>query len=111
LLFDDIFNPFKRVNDYLCSVNISDFYKRRYSKNDFILPKKESDSGCCFLPHEPESLKGKGVTGLQGSGTGDLICQVKLETPVNLNGKQKKLLQQLKNSNYTVNYISPLLKK
>ncbi|AYQ57203.1 Chaperone protein DnaJ [Bathymodiolus thermophilus thioautotrophic gill symbiont] len=39
-------------------------------------------------------LKGKGITGLQGSGTGDLICQVKLETPVNLNGKQRKLLQQ-----------------
>ncbi|CAB9543497.1 Chaperone protein DnaJ [uncultured Gammaproteobacteria bacterium] len=43
-------------------------------------------------------LKGKGVTGLQGSGTGDLICQVKLETPVNLNGKQKKLLQQFSGS-------------
>jgi molecular chaperone DnaJ len=43
-------------------------------------------------------LKGKGVTGLQGSGTGDLICQVKLETPVNLNGKQKNLLQQFSGS-------------
>ncbi|SEH60155.1 chaperone protein DnaJ [Bathymodiolus azoricus thioautotrophic gill symbiont] len=43
-------------------------------------------------------LKGKGITGLQGSGTGDLICQVKLETPVNLNTKQKELLQEFSNS-------------
>ncbi len=39
-------------------------------------------------------LKGKGITGLQGSGTGDLICQIKIETPVNLNKKQKELLQE-----------------
>lgn len=39
-------------------------------------------------------LKGKGIKGLQGSGTGDLICQVKIETPINLNKKQKDLLRQ-----------------
>lgn len=43
-------------------------------------------------------LKGKGITGLQGSGTGDLICQVKIETPVNLNKKQKELLQKFSGS-------------
>jgi molecular chaperone DnaJ len=43
-------------------------------------------------------LKGKGIKDLQGSGIGDLICQVKLETPVNLNKKQQALLQEFSNS-------------
>lgn len=43
-------------------------------------------------------LKDKGVKVLQGHGTGDLICQVQIETPVNLNKKQKELLQQFSGS-------------
>lgn len=43
-------------------------------------------------------LKGKGIRGLQGSGTGDLICQVKVETPVNLSKKQKELLKEFSGS-------------
>lgn len=39
-------------------------------------------------------LKGKGITVLQGHGMGDLICQVQIETPVNLSKKQKELLKQ-----------------
>ncbi|SMM97958.1 Chaperone protein DnaJ [uncultured Candidatus Thioglobus sp.] len=38
-------------------------------------------------------LGGKGITGLQGSGTGNLICQMKIETPVNLSKEQKSLLE------------------
>jgi molecular chaperone DnaJ len=41
---------------------------------------------------------GKGIQGLHGSGTGDLICQVKVETPVNLNKKQKELLEEFSGS-------------
>jgi len=40
-------------------------------------------------------LKGKGVRTIRGSHTGDLICKVKIETPVNLNAEQKDLLKRL----------------
>ncbi|TVZ40238.1 molecular chaperone DnaJ [Alteromonadaceae bacterium 2753L.S.0a.02] len=43
-------------------------------------------------------LRGKGVTPVRGGAAGDLLCRVILETPVNLNGKQKELLEQLKES-------------
>lgn len=43
-------------------------------------------------------LKGKGVTSVRGGGTGDLMCRVVLETPVNLNAEQKALLEQLQDS-------------
>ncbi len=39
-------------------------------------------------------IRGKGVTAIRHGGTGDLICQVKIETPVNLNKKQKQLLEE-----------------
>ena len=39
-------------------------------------------------------LKGKGVTNMRYGGKGDLICKVKIETPVNLNSEQKTLLKQ-----------------
>jgi molecular chaperone DnaJ len=38
-------------------------------------------------------LRGKGVRSVRGGGVGDLICRVAVETPVNLNRKQKELLQ------------------
>lgn len=40
-------------------------------------------------------LRGKGVTTVRGSGVGDLLCKVKVETPVNLTKKQKALLEEL----------------
>ncbi len=39
-------------------------------------------------------LKGKGIQDIHSGGTGDLICQVKIETPINLNKKQKDLLRE-----------------
>ena len=39
-------------------------------------------------------LRGKGVPAIRHGGTGDLLCQVKIETPVNLSGKQKELLKE-----------------
>jgi len=40
-------------------------------------------------------LRGKGVAPVRGGPTGDLLCKVVVETPVNLTDKQKDLLRQL----------------
>lgn len=43
-------------------------------------------------------LRGKGVKSVRSSLTGDLMCKVILETPVNLTSEQKKLLQEFEDS-------------
>src|SRR5690606_38769430 len=43
-------------------------------------------------------LRGKGVTPVRGGATGDLLCRVIVETPVNLNKRQKDLLKELQSS-------------
>ena len=55
------------------------------------------------IPSETQSgklfrLRGKGVTPVRGGGVGDLLCRVTVETPVNLNSKQKDLLEQFRAS-------------
>ncbi|CAJ0991172.1 molecular chaperone DnaJ [Pantoea sp. Nvir] len=40
-------------------------------------------------------MRGKGVRSVRGGTVGDLLCRVVVETPVNLNEKQKKLLHDL----------------
>lgn len=55
------------------------------------------------IPAETQSgklfrLKGKGVTSVRGGAVGDLICKVNVETPVNLNSKQKALLKEFEDS-------------
>ncbi|HUO44879.1 MAG TPA: molecular chaperone DnaJ [Burkholderiales bacterium] len=52
------------------------------------------------IPAETQSgkifrLRGKGIRGVRSSGTGDLMCHVAVETPVNLTARQKELLQEL----------------
>lgn len=39
-------------------------------------------------------MRGKGVAPVRGGATGDLLCRVYVETPVNLTAEQKDLLQQ-----------------
>jgi molecular chaperone DnaJ len=39
-------------------------------------------------------LKGKGMPSLQGYGRGDQLVVVRVETPINLNKKQKELLEE-----------------
>ncbi len=39
-------------------------------------------------------LRGKGVRSVRGHGAGDLICKVVVETPVNLNHRQRGLLKE-----------------
>ena len=55
------------------------------------------------IPAETQSdkvlrLRGKGVKQLRGNHTGDLLCRVLVETPVNLTKAQKELLQQFEKS-------------
>lgn len=40
-------------------------------------------------------LRGKGVAPVRGGSTGDLLCKVVVETPVNLTKRQKELLTEL----------------
>jgi len=52
------------------------------------------------IPAETQSgktfrLRGKGIRGVRSSSTGDLLCHVVIETPVNLTARQKELLQEL----------------
>lgn len=39
-------------------------------------------------------MRGKGVQSVRGGATGDLLCKVAVETPVNLTSKQKELLRE-----------------
>lgn len=53
------------------------------------------------IPPETQSgklfrLRGKGVRPVRGGPQGDLMCRVVVETPVNLSGAQKELLQQFR---------------
>lgn len=55
------------------------------------------------IPSETQSgklfrLRNKGVKSVRGGPTGDLICRVAVETPVNLNSKQKELLKEFEAS-------------
>ncbi len=43
-------------------------------------------------------LRGKGMKSVRGYATGDLLCKVVIETPVNLSREQKDLLNQLQES-------------
>jgi molecular chaperone DnaJ len=43
-------------------------------------------------------IRGKGVRAVNGGGVGDLICRVVVETPVNLNRKQRELLEEFQSS-------------
>ncbi|CUR53617.1 Chaperone protein DnaJ [Serratia symbiotica] len=40
-------------------------------------------------------IRGKGIKSIRGRNQGDLLCRVIVETPVNLNDKQKQILKEL----------------
>jgi molecular chaperone DnaJ len=52
----------------------------------------ETQSGKMFR------LRGKGVAPVRGGSTGDLMCRIVVETPVNLSRKQKDLLREFQAS-------------
>ena len=43
-------------------------------------------------------LRGKGVKPVRGGAVGDLLCRVRIETPVNLTGEQKEWISKLDDS-------------
>ncbi|QAX81713.1 molecular chaperone DnaJ [Candidatus Pseudomonas adelgestsugas] len=43
-------------------------------------------------------IRGKGVAPVRGGDTGDLMCRVVVETPVNLGRRQRELLEEFRNS-------------
>lgn len=47
-------------------------------------------------PGKQFRIRGKGVRPVRGGATGDLICRVNVEVPVNLTRRQKELLEELK---------------
>ena len=58
------------------------------------------------IPAETQSgklfrLRGKGVRSVRSSSKGDLLCQVVIETPVNLTRRQKELLTEFETSMQT----------
>ena len=60
------------------------------------------------IPAETQSgrlfrVRGKGVSPVRGGSQGDLLCRVVLETPVQLNDKQKELLREFQASLDTKN--------
>lgn len=66
------------------------------------------------IPAETQSgklfrMRGKGVKSVRGGSKGDLLCRVVVETPVKLNERQRRLLQELSDSfkEVTENYNSP----
>ena len=52
----------------------------------------ETQTGKMFL------MRGKGVKSVRSGAQGDLICKVVIETPVNLNERQRELLKELEES-------------
>ena len=55
------------------------------------------------IPPETQSgkvfrMRSKGVRSVRGGATGDLLCRVNVETPVNLSSRQKELLREFENS-------------
>ncbi|WP_343190399.1 molecular chaperone DnaJ [Buchnera aphidicola (Mollitrichosiphum nigrofasciatum)] len=91
-------NIFKRnENDLYCKVPIN--FTMAALGGNIEVPTLE---GCIKIkiPAETQSgklfrIRGKGVKSIQNNRKGDLLCKVFVETPVNLNKKQKDILLKL----------------
>ena len=82
-------------NDLFCEVPIA--FTTAVLGGELAVPTLE---GRVMLKIPPETqsgkvfrLRGKGVRPVRGGATGDLLCRVAVETPVNLNEEQKRLLR------------------
>ncbi|SMN10940.1 Chaperone protein DnaJ [uncultured Candidatus Thioglobus sp.] len=92
---------FKRNGDHLhCDVPIS--YITATLGGELNIPTL-SGRVSLTIPEGTQSnkvfrLRGKGIQSVRSATKGDLLCSVVVETPVNLNKKQKKLLKELEES-------------
>jgi molecular chaperone DnaJ len=82
-------------NDLYCEVPIS--FVTAVLGGELAVPTLEGRV-MLKIPGETQSgkvfrLRGKGVRPVRGGGTGDLLCRVTVETPVNLNEGQKTILR------------------
>lgn len=92
---------FKRENaDLLCAVPVS--LMTAALGGEVEVPTLD---GKVVLKIPPETqggrilrLRGKGVKPVRGGSTGDLLCRIEVETPVNLSREQKELLRRLDDS-------------
>lgn len=90
----------REENDLLCEVPISIITAALGGELDIptldgrvkLKIPPETQSGQMFR------LRGKGVKSVRSGVTGDLLCKVVVETPVNLNRGQKELLEKLSQS-------------
>jgi molecular chaperone DnaJ len=87
-------------NNLYCEVPLS--FTRAAIGGDIEVPTLE---GKVKLKVTPETqtgkmfrLRNKGVKSVRSGSVGDLICKVVIETPVNLNSRQKELLEELEES-------------
>ncbi len=90
----------RQGSDLLCDVPIS--FATAALGGELEVPTLE---GQVKLKIPPETqtgrvfrMRSKGVRSVHGGGTGDLMCRVTVETPVNLNYRQKELLRELDQS-------------
>lgn len=87
-------------NDLLCQVPV-DFATAALG-GEFEVPTLSGQARLTIPPetqtHKVFRLRGKGVRSVRGGGTGDLLCQVVVETPVKLSKKQKALLEDFRAS-------------
>jgi len=66
---------------------------------DIEVPTIDGGRGRVKVPSGSQSgkqmrLRGKGMPALRGQGTGDMVIQLVVETPVNLTSRQKDLLRE-----------------
>jgi molecular chaperone DnaJ len=88
---------FQREGDDLhCEMPIS--FATAALGGDIEIPTLDG-KGTVKIPAETQSgqvlrVRGKGIKVLQGSGNGDLMCHVVVETPVRLSDRQRELLRE-----------------
>ncbi|HFC53350.1 MAG TPA: molecular chaperone DnaJ [Gammaproteobacteria bacterium] len=90
----------RRDNDLYCEVPIS--FTTAALGGELEVPTLDGNV-MLKIPAETQSgrqfrLRGKGVKPVRGGPTGDLICKVVIETPVNLTREQKELLREFERS-------------
>jgi molecular chaperone DnaJ len=83
-------------NDLYCEVPIR--FSQAALGAELIVPTLQGEA-LVKVPAECQTgkvfrLRGKGVKSVRSNSTGDLLCRVTVETPVNLTARQRELMQE-----------------